>query len=248
MESSSSGGSQVGESQVRRLLLNLWQKFMTWAFVTMPGSDPLVRSYLFLRTGIGFIGVALPIVLVSGTIILEGRFEFSGSMSAYYYSVMRDVFVGSLWVTGIFLICYRYDTLDDLVSTLAGICAIGVSLFPTPPEVDATQLQTAIGMAHGSFAGGFFLMLAFMAIVLFTKKNPENVTDRKLLRNKVYLICGYTILACIGLAALTLFVPYLQSASWLQSVHPILILEALATWAFGWAWFVKGETFLLKDK
>jgi hypothetical protein len=242
MESSSSGNSQVQRSP-----LNLRQKFMTWAFVTQPGSDPLARSYLFLRKGIGFIGVALPIVLVCGTIFLEGRFAFSGSMSAYYYSVMRDVFVGSLWATGIFLIFYRYDNLDNLVSTLAGICAIGVSLFPAPPDVKATQQQVAIGVAHGSFAGSFFLMLAFMAIVLFTRSNPEYVTDRKLLRNKVYMICGCTILACIGLAALTLFIPYLHDALWLQSVHPILIFEAVATWAFGCAWFVKGE-FILKDK
>jgi uncharacterized membrane protein YbaN (DUF454 family) len=214
----------------------------------MPGSDPLVRSYLFLRTGIGIIGVALPILLVSGTILLEGRVVFSGSMSAYYYSVMRDVFVGSLWATGIFLICYQYDSLDDLVSTLAGICAIGVSLFPAPPEVDATQLQTTIGIVHGSFATSFFLMLAFMAIVLFTRKDPEHITDQKLLRNKIYMICGCTILTCVGLAALTIFVPYLHNIPWLQAAHPILVLESLATWAFGWAWFVKGEMFLLRDK
>jgi hypothetical protein len=213
-------------------------------------TQPLVRSYLFLRRGIGIIGVALPPVLIIGKIILESP-GISASISAYYYSVMRDVFVGSLWATGIFLICYRYALLDDIVSTLAGICAIGVALFPTTPDVDATQRQTAIGVAHASFASCFFLILALMAIVLFRKtdsnKNPENPTRRKQQRNTVYLICGIVIIACVVLAALLLFVPYLHGASWLQPLHLIFFLESFALFAFGFAWFVKGETFILKD-
>jgi len=50
------------------------------------------------------------------------------------------------------------------------------------------------------------------------------------------------------LAALLLFVPYLQGASWLQPLHPIFFLESFAILAFGCAWFVKGETLgVLKD-
>jgi len=200
-----------------------------------------------LRRGIGIIGVALPFVLIIGKIILESP-GISASISAYYYSVMRDVFVGSLWVIGIFLICYRYALLDDIVSTLAGICAIGVALFPTPPDMDATQQQTAIGLAHASFASCFFLILALMAIVLFRRTDQVSPAGRKQQRDTVYLICGIVILACVVLAALLLFVPYLHGASWLQPLHLIFFLEAFAILAFGCAWFVKGETFILKDK
>ena len=206
-----------------------------------------VRSYVLLRRGIGIIGVALPFVLIIGKIILESP-GISASISAYYYSVMRDVFVGSLWVIGIFLICYRYALLDDIVSTLAGICAIGVSLFPTPPDMGATQQQTTIGLAHGLFASCFFLVLALMSIILFQKTDQAEPARRKQQRNTVYLICGIVILACLVLAALLLFVPYLHDASWLQPLHPIFFLEAFAILAFGCAWFVKGETFILKDK
>ncbi|HYT28824.1 MAG TPA: hypothetical protein VEL72_07375 [Ktedonobacteraceae bacterium] len=206
-----------------------------------------VRSYVLLRRGIGIIGVALPFVLIIGKIILESP-GISASISAYYYSVMRDVFVGSLWVIGIFLICYRYAFLDDIVSTLAGICAIGVSLFPTPPDMGATQQQTTIGLAHGLFASCFFLVLALMSIILFQKTDQAEPARRKQQRNTVYLICGIVILACLVLAALLLFVPYLHDASWLQPLHPIFFLEAFAILAFGCAWFVKGETFILKDK
>ena len=222
---------------------------MKWAFVTKPGSETLVRSYLFLRSGIGIIGVALPVVLVIGAIILDQRFEFLDSMSSYYYSVMRDVFVGSLWAIAIFLICYRYDYLDDFASTIAGICAIGVALFPTTPDVDATQGQTAIGVVHAVFASCFFLVLALMSIILFQRGNPEKdkVTDtdrkRKRRNNLIYRICGITMVACILLAALILFVPYLSDNRWQHQYHPIFFIEFIATWAFGWAWFVKGQTY-----
>ena len=216
--------------------------------VTTSAQQPLVQSYLFLRKGIGIIGVALPFVLIIGKIILESP-GISGSLSAYYYSVMRDVFVGSLWVIGVFLICYRYDTLDDIASTIAGICAIGVSLLPTAPEVDATQRQMAIGVAHGSFASCFLIILALMAIFLFRKTDQVNPGRRKRQRNLIYLICGIVILACMVLAALFLFIPNLQAASWLQPLHPIFWLESLSILAFGVAWFVKGETLgVLKDE
>src|SRR5260370_12498826 len=157
--------------------------------VTTSGEQPLVQSYLFLRKGIGIIGVALPFVLIIGKIILESP-GISGSISAYYYSVMRDVFVGSLWAIAIFLICYRYDLLDNIASIIAGCCAIGVALFPTPPDVGATQLQVTIGWVHSSFAMCFFLILALMAIILFRRTDQENPTPRKQQRNTVYMICG----------------------------------------------------------
>jgi hypothetical protein len=241
LESSSS----TTESPVRRFFLTYYQKVKNWMFVTTPGTDPLVRSYLFLRRGIGIIGVALPFVLVIGTVILNGRLEVLDSMSAYYYSVTGNIFVGSLWALGIFLICYQYDHLDNIVSNIAGFCAIGISLFPTTPDgVIATQQQEMIGKAHFLFATSFLVALAFMAFFLFTRGNPEKVPDRKQKRrNMVYRICGITMATCIVLAAIILFVPYLSDNRWHHQYHPILIIEFIATEAFGIAWFVKGETY-----
>ena len=165
---------------------------------------------------------------------------------------MRGVFVGSLWATGIFLICYRFDHLDDLVSTIAGICAIGVALFPTTPDV-ATGQQIAIGWAHGVFAAFFLLALAIMALIFrkSDQKNPKDRTPEKLQRNKVYLLCSITIFACVGLLLLIALIQnlILSGKPLLPSLHPILVLECIALWAFGFAWFVKGETLgFLKDK
>ncbi|HXX78243.1 MAG TPA: hypothetical protein VEI53_07120 [Ktedonobacteraceae bacterium] len=223
----------------------LLRKLVQWLNGTSNTSEPLVRSYLFMRRGIGIIGVALPIVLVFGTMILDWHFELKDSISAYYYSLMGDVFTGSLCAVGVFLICYRYERLDDIVSTFAGICAIGVALFPITPD-HATAQQVIIGDLHGVFAASLFLVLALMAIFLFRRTDQVDPGVRKQQRDIVYLICGIVMIACVALSVPILFIPSLNV--WLHPLHPILVLEGLAIWAFGWAWFVKGGTLgILKD-
>ena len=209
--------------------------------------DSLVLSYLGLRKGIGIIGMALPFVLVIGKMILESP-GILDSISAYYYSVMRNIFVGSLCAIAIFLISYRYERLDDIAGDLAGASAIGVALFPTAPDVGATGQQMMIGWLHGLFAACFFLTLAFFALVLFRKTDPnKNPTRRKRQRNMVYLFCGIAIVVSLALIGLVVLVSLLSGNPWLQPLHPVFWLEALAIEAFGVAWFVKGET-ILKDE
>jgi hypothetical protein len=67
-----------------------------------------VRSYLWMRVGVGVLGIALPLALVFGDkIAFHGNPFPRGSLSVYYYSGMRDEFVGILSATGIFLILTR---------------------------------------------------------------------------------------------------------------------------------------------
>jgi len=213
---------------------------------------PLVLSYLGLRKCIGIIGMALPFVLLFGKVILESlgmmKLESLGmldSISAYYYSVMRDVFVGSLCAVGVFLFSYRYGRPDDIVGKLACFFAIGVALFPATPDKGATEQQMTIGTVHLLCAGCFLLTLAIFALWLFRKGVPDP-TDEKRRRNRVYLSCGIAILVCLVVIVLVIFLP---GTSWLQPFHLLFWLESLATLAFGIAWFVKGEGFPpLNDK
>lgn len=214
--------------------------------LTTPSTQQsLVLSYLGLRKGIGFIGCALPIVLVFGRMAFESP-GILDSISAYYYSVMRDIFVGSLWAIAIFLISYRYARLDDILGDLAGIFAMCISIFPTAPGRGATEQQVVIGWAHLFFAACFFIILAFFSLFLFRKTGSDGPTPQKRQRNRVYVVCGITIIACLVLIALVQFLPGDLS---LQPPYPVLCLEALATWAFGIAWGVKGEALtILNDK
>jgi amino acid transporter len=167
----------------------------------------LVISYLGLRKAVGMIGIALPFVLAFGKIIFEGP-GIEPSVSNYYYTVMRDVFVGAMCATAVFLLSYRgYERTDDIAGDIAGVCALGTALFPTTPHVDVTPQYTWEGVLHLSFAAVFFLTLAFFCLFLFRKTDPTKPpTRRKLQRNAVYTVCGYTILICLGLIAVLAFI------------------------------------------
>jgi len=50
------------------------------------------------------------------------------SISHYYYTGMRNVFVGALCAVALFMFFYcGYDKWDDLAGDMAGIFAIGVA-------------------------------------------------------------------------------------------------------------------------
>jgi hypothetical protein len=202
------------------------------------------HTYLFFRRCLACVGFAFPIILLIGRWVLESH-GILDSISAYYYSVMKNFFVGILFAIGTFLICYRYERKDDILGDVAGFFAIGVGLFPPAPDVGATDQQVVIGDFHYAFAVGFFVTSAIFALWLFRKTDPnKDPTPRKRLRNLIYLICGITIVACLVLIFLHRILP---DNSWLQQIHPDFWLEFIALLAFGFAWLVKAE-WILKDE
>ena len=205
----------------------------------------LVISYLGLRKAIGIIGTALPFVLAFGNILVEGP-GIQDSISSYYHTGMRDVFVGSLCAIAVFLMSYRgYERKDDIAGDLACVFALGVALCPTTPDVNVTPRDNIVGGLHLLFAAGFFLTLAFFSLVLFRKTDPTRApTRRKLQRNAVYTLCGYTILVCL---ALIVVIAFLSSDSPVKRLDPVFWLEAAAVVAFGVSWLTKGEA-ILKDE
>ncbi len=206
-------------------------------------SDSLIITYLELRKAIGLLGLALPVLLVVGKYLFEGP-GIQTSISAYYHSVMRDVLVGCLWAIAIFLLSYRgYGRRDDLAGDLACLFAICVALFPTVPMGEVTAKERILGGVHYGFAAALFLILAYFCLVLFRKGVPEP-TPQKIQRNRLYAISGYVILACIAAIGVVKILP---EDSWVNRLDPVFWLEAIAIWAFGWSWFVKGEG-ILKDR
>ena len=206
-----------------------------------PGST-LVLSYLELRTAVGIIGLALPFLLALGKLLLQGP-GMQSSISAYYYTDMRNVFVGSLWAIGVFLLSTKgYNRGDTIAGYLACIFAVGVALFPMAPE-GANSRQKLIGTVHWSLAALLFLTLAYFSLFLFTKTGG-NPTPRKLRRNIVYRACGWTILASM---LLIFIVTHASVGNAVDSLAPIFWLESLAVVAFGVSWLTKGEA-ILKDE
>jgi len=60
-------------------------------------------SYLSLRKAVGWIGMSLPFVLMLGVILIFNGNLIQESISHYYYTGMRNVFVGALCAVGLFL-------------------------------------------------------------------------------------------------------------------------------------------------
>jgi len=224
---------------------------------TDPPTSPLIISYLGLRKAVGFIGLALPFLLFFGNKLFSGTPWFQYSISDYYYTHMRDVFVGSLCAIGVFLITYRgYDICDRIAGAMASVFAIGVALFPTTPAATTeanmsviTGTQVIFGRIHLAFAALLFSTLAYFCLALFTKSDPvQPMTAQKKKRNVVYVICGWIIVACIVLIVLAELL-FLNSYSVYESatvkeLHPVFWLESVAVIAFGISWLTKGEAIL----
>ncbi len=195
----------------------------------------MVISYLSLRIAVGILGIAFPIVMAAGYWIADGE-GIRTSISSYYHTGMRDLFVGILCAVALFLFSYiGYEKKDNVAGDLAAIFALGVAFFPVSSGL--------AGTIHLISAVLFFLLLAFFSLFLFTKGDP-NPTRQKRKRNKLYRICGYVILVAILIVLIYSIFPGLYYA--ISGMKPTFWLETIALWAFGVSWLTKGNV-LFRD-
>jgi hypothetical protein len=201
--------------------------------------NSLVLSFLHLRKLVGILGIALPIVMILYALLLSPCGGIEQSISAYYHTHMRNVFVGILCGVGVFMITYKgYEPKDTIASSLAGIFAICVAMFPTSDESACEHnglVNGTIGDVHILAALGLFGMFAYMSIKLFTLTSG-NMTNKKKQRNVLYRVCGWTVVACIVLITVHKFAGVFPA-----SVRPVFWLETVALVAFGTSWLTKGE-------
>jgi len=191
-------------------------------------------SYMALRKAVGWIGILLPFVLVLGTFLLFGYTNILRNISLYYHTEMRDVFVGSLCAISLFLFFYKgYGKLDNLAASLAGFFALGIAFFPTVKE-GPYNWQAYV---HLFCAGFFFLILALISLLLFTKKEPHP-SGEKLKRNNIYITCGSIMV--VSTAGILIFLG-LFAKSYPQSSF-VFWAETIALIAFGISWLTKGGT------
>src|SRR5512146_1185064 len=132
---------------------------------TEAGQLRLAAAYLLLRKAIGWIGTLLPVVLIAGEAAFYST-ALPGSMSGYYYTPMRNVFVGALCVLGFFLVAYDSGAVADRrITNVAGAAALGVAFCPTKPAVaHLTLAQQVIGDFHLAFAVITFVALGVMSL------------------------------------------------------------------------------------
>lgn len=208
-------------------------------------------SYVQLRQLIGYLGIGLPITCIVGGTIL-GKAKIQTTLSGYYFTNMRDVFIGIIIGMSLFLITYKgYERIDQLITTITGVFGLGIGIFPCNvsegPDIHVGVFQLmskTSNTIHALCALCFFFLLAINSIFIFTMTSDQHMTQRKKYRNLIYRSTGWFIIASI--ITLILFVLIVPQST-LETSHFILVLESLMLLAFGISWLIKGET-LLRDK
>jgi hypothetical protein len=200
------------------------------------GADtrPYVRSYIFMRFAIGILGAALPLQLFAEPLFFDGQPFLRGSLSAYYYSGMREFFVGVLWAIGVFLVTYKFAEFskESRVSTYAGLAAIFVALFPTARPGDGfalTPLQARLGetTVEGIHFGSAGVFIALLALISFYFGKFGRT------RRRLHYACAGIIVAALALAAFAGITG--------EPDKGLLVAEVLAVLAFTVSWLAKVE-------
>jgi uncharacterized MAPEG superfamily protein len=170
-----------------------------------PNIKPHVRasepSSLIFRIGIGGMALLFLAIIIFGNMIVTSP-GILDAISAYYYSPMRDFFIGSLSVLGTLLICYRYQLVDKIAGIVAGLCVIGLAICPrepsssdlmaicpTDPRKMANTPEMLKGSLHWAFSIVFLLTIVFIVLYLFTlsDKNPRQ-EQKNLFWTIIYIV------------------------------------------------------------
>jgi hypothetical protein len=194
--------------------------------------DHIESTYHSLRFGIAVIGVALPLVLWVGGLGIDGV-SLQSSMSAYYYTGMRDTFVGALCAVGVALYLYKgFSGAENLALSLAGVLAVCVALFPTRSGAE----WELVNYVHVIAAVLFFGCLAYVS-VFHASDTLSLIRDTRRARvlQRWYFILGALMITSplLALAAAWIVDPPLGRPS------IVFFLEAFGAWAFAAYWLVK---------
>lgn len=159
---------------------------------------------------------------------------------------------------------------DKRISTFAGICAFGIALFPAKgyscffdrelirayvhtsevcvgAHCDAKhfidyELFPRVADLHSISTLGFFLALAYFAFFIFTKSAADGtMTVQKKRRNVIYKSSALTIVAVLVFMGIRKFVITEAQAEYWDAWRLTFFLESTGLFAFGIAWWVKGE-------
>jgi hypothetical protein len=204
-----------------------------------------------VRQAIGYLGIIMPAVLMVGSITIGNCSHLQDSISHYYFTIMGGFLVVTLSAFAVILFIYQgYELRDNIITSFAGLCALGIALFATNHIEDVDCMVCCLSdckariITHYISAGLFFITLSYISFFLFTKSAGVK-TREKIIRNRIYRTCGVIMFASIVLILLIRVIPGLDDM--LKNLKPVFWLEWIALVAFGVSWLVKGKA-VLKDK
>lgn len=188
------------------------------------------------------------------------------SMSSYYHTDMRDVFVGLLFAIGFFLMLYKgFSRSEDIALNLAGALAMCIALFPTAagcvpalelkdfleayPKLDVRELNMRLDRTfnpmlgtpvHGLAALAFFLAIGYVCAFSSTR-SLYLVKKQSEAAYNAYLWAYRALgIAMPVLAATAALLTYLDPRSRFDCQNlTVYRVEFVAIWVFSAFWALK---------
>lgn len=194
----------------------------------------ITETYTWLRFGMVAIAFMLPWVLWG---VGQALFDqpLLGTMSAYYYSPMRDVFVGGLWAIGTFLILYKgYSDHEELALLIAGVSAILVALFPL--DWQPAWFPTDAINPHGLCAMLLFLCISY--VCWFCASDTLGLIRCRELKERYNRIYKALAIAIVAVPIATWIFVQVADLSLLRDTQ-LFWLETIGISIFGSFWAVK---------
>jgi hypothetical protein len=191
----------------------------------------ILGTYFWSRVGTAVIGILFPLILwLIGLLV---GVELQGSISAYYHTPMRNVFVGILFAVGASLYFYRgYNMLENILLNIAGIFALCIALLPTSAVTELKCDTFTAPYWHGIFAILFFVLIACVCIFDPSKTLKKIDEPRKSRYKNLYKVLGGLMIVLPLSSALLLLLTN-------ETGSLIFWVEAFGVWVFSAYWFVK---------
>lgn len=221
---------------------------MTHAAAPQLVRDDHALAFHRVRVALGVLGMALPLLLALAGRLVDGHVQ--PSISDFFHTSARDVFVGGLSAIAIFMITHRglgggrtkHHRRGNIFAVLAGLSALGVALIPNEAEVVTTLSQEILGLKlspalHYGAATMFYLMMSLTCLLVYAR----TTTGAEALFHR---IMGWTVW-CSGWAVMLLTYWKRSGSPALQNftIENNLIFwdESLGVWAFCASWLVQAH-------
>jgi hypothetical protein len=214
-------------------------------------NDAIVKNYRELRTRIGILALAFPVIVI--VIGFRWGIHLQPTLSDYYFAKdtiagrvdlypVRLWFCGILFAVGVFLYRYRgFSKNEDRWLSLAGVFALGVAIFPMSVDGKNAYDLSWIGLPqlslHGICAVVAFVCIGIIIFWYADSTLSELATSHprtySRFRTAYFLIGAYMAVAI----TVSVIMHYMHTDRAHDSY--ILFAEWSGIWAFAAYWFVK---------
>lgn len=140
--------------------------------VVLGRDEDILNTYRYLRLGMVVLVVLLATAVVWQIFFTGSKTCLQESISAYFYTPVRNVFVASLCAMGVCLIVYKGNTrTEDILLNFTGAAAFVVAFVPTEVDLscEPSNVPSAGELAAAIRNNVWALLLAGIAVLILAR-------------------------------------------------------------------------------